>query len=145
VGRKNPIDIKNAGLYGVALVLVTQLFAASVMLFFADQIVGFYTQDAAVAAIASSLLFYAAIFQLSDGIQVSFAGALRGIKDMQFIMYCSIFSFWLLGFIASWYLCFQQQLGAPGLWMGIIVGLTAAALLNGFRFKLKTRIHSQKK
>ena len=143
VGRKNPIDIKNAGFYGVALVLLTQLFAASVMLLFADQIVGFYTEDAAVAAIASGLLFYAAVFQLSDGIQVSFAGALRGIKDMQFIMYCSIFSFWMLGFIASWYLCFKQGLGAPGLWMGIIVGLTAAAFLNGFRFKLRTRISPQ--
>ncbi len=141
VGRKNPIDIKNAGFYGISLVLITQLFAASVTVLFAPQIVALYTRDMAVATIAVNLLFYAAIFQLSDGIQVASAGALRGIKDMNFIMLSNIFSFWLLGFVVSWYLCFERGLGAPGLWIGIIVGLTAAAFLNTIRFKLKTRVH----
>lgn len=139
VGRNNPIDIKNAGFYGIAMVLVTQLFAASVTVLFAPQIVALYTNDAAVSTIAIGLLFYAAVFQLSDGIQVAAAGALRGIKDMNFIMLSNIFSFWLLGFVASWYLCFNLGYGAAGLWMGIIVGLTAAAVLNTLRFKFKTR------
>ncbi len=139
LGRNNPIDVKNAGFYGVGLVLITQLFSATIVLLFAEQIVGLYTRDLAVAKIAIGLLFYAAIFQLSDGIQVAAAGALRGIKDMNFIMNTNLFSFWLLGFLASWYLCFEQGLGAPGLWIGIIVGLTAAAVLNTLRFKFKTR------
>ncbi|MGJ8663747.1 MAG: MATE family efflux transporter, partial [Marinicella sp.] len=139
VGRNNPTDIKNAGFYGIAMVLVTQIIAASVTVLFAAQIVGLYTSDEAVATIAISLLFYAAVFQLSDGIQVAAAGALRGIKDMNFIMLSNIFSFWALGFVASWYLCFELGLGAEGLWMGIIVGLTAAAILNTLRFKYKSR------
>jgi len=88
------------------------------------------------------LLFYAAVFQLSDGIQVAAAGALRGIKDMNFIMLSSIFSFWMLGFVTSWYLCFEKNMGAAGLWIGIIVGLTAAAILNIFRFKFKSKLKS---
>lgn len=139
VGRNNPADIKNAGFYGITMVLFTQVFAAIVTILFAPQIVALYTKDAAVASIAVSLLFYAAVFQLSDGLQVSAAGALRGIKDMNFIMLSSIFSFWLLGFMASWYLCFELGYGAEGLWMGIIVGLTSAAVLNIWRFKYKTR------
>jgi MATE family multidrug resistance protein len=142
VGRKNPIDIKNAGFYGLSLVLITQLLSASITVLFAAWIVALYTQDVAVASIAVGLLFYAAIFQLSDGIQVAAAGALRGIKDMNFIMLSNIFSFWLLGFVTSWYLCFEKNLGAAGLWIGIIVGLTAAACLNVFRFKYKSRIKS---
>jgi MATE family multidrug resistance protein len=140
VGRNNPVDIKNAGFYGISLVLITQIFAASVTVLFAPQIVALYTQDAGVAAVAIGLLFYAAIFQLSDGIQVAAAGALRGIKDMNFIMLSNIFSFWMLGFVTSWYLCFERQMGAAGLWIGIIVGLTAAAFLNITRFKLKSRL-----
>ncbi|MDP0971764.1 MATE family efflux transporter, partial [Klebsiella pneumoniae] len=69
-------------------------------LLFAADIVQLYTDDSEVAAIAVSLLFYAAVFQLSDGIQVAAAGALRGIKDMTFIMNSNLFSFWLLGFVA---------------------------------------------
>ncbi len=139
VGRNNPADIKNAGFYGIAMVLFTQVFSAAITVLFATQIVGLYTKDVAVASIAVSLLFYAAVFQLSDGLQVAAAGALRGIKDMNFIMLSNIFSFWMLGFVASWYLCFERGLGAAGLWMGIIVGLTSAAVLNIWRFKYKTR------
>ncbi len=145
VGRKNTTDISNAGFLGVGLVLFTQLFSASVTLLFAADIVQLYTDDSEVAAIAVSLLFYAAVFQLSDGIQVAAAGALRGIKDMTFIMNSNLFSFWLLGFVASWYLCFPMGMGAPGLWIGIIVGLSAAAVLNLLRFWYKTRQFKQHK
>ena len=140
VGRKNPVDIKNAGFYGISLVLITQVIAALVTILFAPQIVGLYIDDHEVAKVAIGLLFFAAVFQLSDGIQVAAAGALRGIKDMNFIMFSNLFSFWLLGFITSWYLCFELQMGAKGLWIGIIVGLTAAAVLNIFRFKYKSKI-----
>lgn len=140
VGRTHPVDIKNAGFIGIGMVLFTQLFSATITILFASLIVSLYTQDVAVGAIAVSLLFYAAVFQLSDGIQVASAGALRGIKDMNFIMLSNIFSFWLLGFVASWYLCFELNMGAEGLWIGIIVGLTAAAILNTSRFYLKTKI-----
>ncbi len=139
VGRNNLIDIRNAGFYGISLVLITQIIAASVTVLFAAQIVGLYIDDAAVAKVAIGLLFYAAIFQLSDGIQVAAAGALRGIKDMNFIMFSNITSFWVLGFVTSWYLCFKRNMGAEGLWIGIIVGLTAAAVLNIFRFKYKSK------
>jgi len=139
VGRKNTTDITHAGFLGVGLVLFTQLFSASVTLLFAGDIVNLYTDDSEVAAIAVSLLFYAAVFQLSDGIQVAAAGALRGIKDMTFIMNSNLFSFWLLGFVASWYLCFPMGMGAPGLWIGIIVGLSAAAVMNLIRFWYKTQ------
>lgn len=145
VGRKNTTDISNAGFLGVGLVLFTQLFSASVTLLFAGDIVSLYTDDSEVAAIAVSLLFYAAVFQLSDGIQVAAAGALRGIKDMTFIMNSNLFSFWLLGFVASWYLCFPMGMGAPGLWIGIIVGLSAAAVRNLLRFWYKTRQFKQHK
>lgn len=140
VGRKNPNDIRNAGFIGVGMVLFTQLFSATITILFAAQIVALYINDIAVSKVAVGLLFYAAVFQLSDGIQVAAAGALRGIKDMNFIMLSNIFSFWFLGFVASWYLCFELNMGAPGLWIGIIVGLTAAAILNTWRFKYKTQL-----
>ncbi len=139
VGRKNPTDIRNAGLYGVALVLGTQMLAVSSIIFGGALVVSFYTDDPMVTEVALGLLLYAAIFQLSDGIQVAAAGALRGIKDMNFIMLSNVFSFWGLGLLASWYLCFQAGYGVKGLWIGLIVGLTSAAVLNLSRYWYKTK------
>ncbi len=139
VGRKNPTDIRNAGLYGVALVLLTQAISMSIILFAGHWVVGLYTDDRAVQEITIGLLFLAAVFQLSDGIQVAAAGALRGIKDMNFIMMSNVFSFWGLGLVASWYLCFKAGYGVKGLWIGLIVGLTSAAVLNLSRYWYKTK------
>ncbi len=140
VGRKNPIDIRHAGLYGIALVLVTQVISMAIIVFGGNWVVSMYTDDPVVHEITVGLLLLAAIFQLSDGIQVAAAGALRGIKDMNFIMLSNVFSFWALGLVASWYLCFQLDWGVKGLWVGLIVGLTAAAILNLSRYWYKTKI-----
>ena len=139
VGRKNPTDIRNAGLYGITLVLATQLMAVCSIIFGGAWVVSMYSSDPAVNEITVGLLLYAAIFQLSDGIQVAAAGALRGIKDMNFIMLSNVFSFWALGLVASWYLCFKAGYGVKGLWMGLIVGLTSAAVLNLSRYWYKTK------
>ncbi len=139
VGRKRLVDIRRAGWLGMALVLGTQAFSAALVLLFPEHITALYTGDQAVAGIAVRLLFLAALFQLSDGLQVAAAGALRGIKDLNFIMYSNVFSFWALGFLASWFLCFQLGHGAVGLWIGMIVGLTSAAVLNVARFAAMTR------
>ena len=143
VGRRNPIDIRRAGMSGIALVMVTQFFSATLILVIPTVIVGFYSDDVAVAAIAVQLLFYAAIFQLSDGLQVAAAGSLRGIKDMNYIMFSTLFSFWAVGFVCSWYLCFNRGMGADGLWIGLIVGLSSAAVLNLIRFHFKTKYSGQ--
>lgn len=140
VGRGNPQEIRRCGLFGIALVLATQLLSVSIIIFLGRFIVLLYSSDLAVVEVAVGLLVFAAWFQLSDGIQVAAAGALRGIKDMNFIMLSNVFSFWGLGFVCSWYLCFVQQMGIRGLWIGLIVGLTSAAVLNLSRYHLKTKV-----
>src|SRR3546814_2319886 len=82
VGRgRGSHGVRQAAFAGGVLVLATQLVGGSILLLGHDQIVALYTRDAVVAALASSLLLYAAAFQFPDGIQVLSAGALRGLKD----------------------------------------------------------------
>src|SRR3546814_17861549 len=82
VGRgRGSHGVRQAAFAGGVLVLATQLVGGSIMLLGHDKIVALYTRDAVVAALASSLLLYAAAFQCTDGIQVLSAGALRGLKD----------------------------------------------------------------
>jgi MATE family multidrug resistance protein len=81
----------------------------------------------------------AAIFQLSDGLQVSGSGALRGLKDTTIPMYVNFLSYWVIGLPSGWLLGIHFGYGPEGLWTGLILGLTTAAILHNVRFYLISR------
>jgi multidrug resistance protein, MATE family len=92
-----------------------------------------------VILIASKLLLVAAIFQISDGIQVVVLGALRGLQDVKIPMYITFFAYWVVGFPISFYLGRYTELKAVGIWLGLLAGLTAAALFLYIRFNNLTK------
>jgi MATE family multidrug resistance protein len=89
--------------------------------------------------IASKLLLVAAVFQISDGIQVVVLGALRGLQDVKIPMYITFVAYWIVGFPISYYLGTHTDLGATGIWIGLLAGLTAAALFLYIRFARLTK------
>ena len=128
-----------AGLIGVAIVMCIQTLGASTMLLVPGLIVRIYTDDAAIASIAIGLLFYSAIFQYADGIQICAAGALRGLKDTLVPMFINILSYVVIGLSAGYYLTFNQEMGPAGMWIGMIIGLSFGAVLLGGRFLFMSR------
>lgn len=98
-----------------------------------------------VIEMAGKLLLIAAIFQISDGIQVTVLGSLRGIQDVNIPTVITFVSYWLIGFPTAIYLGLYTRLGAEGIWYGLLAGLTAAAIFSYLRFNYMTRklIHSQ--
>jgi MATE family multidrug resistance protein len=93
-----------------------------------------------VIYIASKLLLVAAVFQISDGVQVVVLGALRGLQDVKVPMYITFIAYWIVGFPISYYLGKYTELGAVGIWIGLLAGLTIAALFLYIRFhKLTNR------
>jgi len=139
VGRGDPLAVRRAAWAGYAIVLGTQTLSASTLLLCHDAIVGVYTNDVAVAALASTLLLFAATFQFPDGIQVLSAGALRGLKDTRVPMFLAMFSYWGLGMPLGAGLGLWLGWGPQGMWIGLIIGLTAAAVLMGLRFRYSSR------
>lgn len=87
-----------------------------------------------VVLIASKLLLVAAVFQLSDGIQVVVLGALRGLQDVKVPMYITFVAYWVVGFPISYYLGEYTSLKAVGVWIGLCAGLTFAAVFLYLRF-----------
>ncbi len=134
VGRRDPGAVRFTALVGGGMAMASQLVSAGVMLLFPHQVAAIYTDDPAVVTVARDLLVLAAVFQLSDGIQVSAAGALRGLQDTRIPMAITAVAYWLVGIPAGWLLGFPFRLGARGLWMGLIAGLTLAAALLAARF-----------
>lgn len=92
-----------------------------------------------VIAIASKLLLIAAVFQISDGIQVVVLGALRGLQDVKVPMYITFVAYWVIGFPISYYLGEHTELKAQGVWVGLLAGLTAAAICLYVRFHYLTK------
>ncbi len=92
-----------------------------------------------VILIASKLLIVAAFFQISDGIQVVVIGALRGLQDVKVPMYITFFAYWVVGFPISFYLGKYTNLKATGIWIGLLAGLSVAALCLYIRFELLTK------
>ena len=142
VGRNDLDEARFRGLIGLRLTLITQLISASILVIFPAAIAAIYTTDKQVAAVAVSLLFYAAIFQLSDGFQVAAAGALRGLKDTRVPLVFMLLAYWILGIPLSYLLGIRMGHQGAGIWIGLIVGLSVAAiaLMTRFHLMTKTRI-----
>jgi MATE family multidrug resistance protein len=92
-----------------------------------------------VIAIAAKLLLVAAVFQISDGMQVVVLGALRGLQDVKIPMYITFVAYWIVGFPVSFYLGNYTSLKAVGVWIGLFAGLTAAAVFLFMRFHYLTK------
>lgn len=92
-----------------------------------------------VIAIAAKLLLVAAVFQISDGIQVVVLGALRGLQDVKIPMYITFVAYWIVGFPISFYLGEYTSLKAVGVWIGLLAGLTTAAVFLFIRFHYLTK------
>ncbi len=94
------------------------------------------TDNAEVLKISTEILLIAALFQISDSIQVVALGALRGLQDVFLPTLYTFISYWLIGFPLSLYLGMYTDLGSTGIWIGLLAGLTAAALLLLWRFNV---------
>ena len=134
VGAGDASAVRWAAAAGYALAMIAQTLSAIVLVGAAGFLASLFTADPAVIALATLLMAYAAVFQYPDGLQALSAGALRGLKDTRVPMVITVIAYWGLGLPLGYWLGLVQGRGAPGLWTGLILGLSAAATLLGWRF-----------
>jgi multidrug resistance protein, MATE family len=134
LGRGEIRRARRAGWAGIGLCGAFMLASALMLFLFRDRIAAFYTSDPELLPLATGLLTMAMAFQVSDGLQVGAAGALRGFKDTRVPMLMNVGSYWLLAFPMAWYAGVHAGLGPVAAWAALIAGLTVAALLLNSRF-----------
>ena len=136
LGAADPVAARFRAWVGVAIALVFAVVSAALMAIFNQHIAAAYTSDAAVAALATQLLFVAAIFQLSDATQVAASSAIRGYKVTRAPMVIHLMAFWVVSLPLGYALGIAPQgwpgvpaepWGARGFWVALVVGLTIAA------------------
>ena len=138
-GARNIGELSLAAKASYHLVLTWNAFAALVFISLRHFIPTLFTTNAEVIAIASQLLAFAALYQLSDGIQNVAVGILRGIQDVRIIMPIALVSYWLLNLPVGYLLGFSLGMGPSGLYVGFTFGLSTAALLMILRIRRSVR------
>jgi MATE family multidrug resistance protein len=143
LGRGEPRQARYAAGVGMLVALAYACISASSMLLSREYIAQMYTHDIAVISVASSLIIFSALFQFSDSIQVTAAGALRGYQDTRVAMLLTLFAYWGIGLPIGYSLGLSDfwgpASGPRGLWQGLIVGLTCAAIMLGIRLMRSAR------
>lgn len=138
-GRKDWLKISNIGKSTLITALVYGLFCAIMFIIFRNQLPVFFNKNPLVIQMAALLLLYAAVFQISDSTQAIGAGLLRGIKDVKMPTYLVAVAYWVIGLPSGYLFAFVFRMGAPGMWLGFIVGLTLASVFLSTRFLRNVR------
>jgi multidrug resistance protein, MATE family len=133
-GLKSRKQIKTSGNAAFLLSIIFMGTMALLMLIFKLQLIHFYIFDEKVVNIAMNLMVIAAIFQLSDGVQVVALGAMRGLSDVNIPTVITLFAYWIVALPLGYFLGFTLKLDAEGIWIGLLAGLTASAILLTIRF-----------
>ncbi len=130
-------NFKKITLIGKSTLLTAVLYGSCCALLF----IGFrnllptlFNDDFRVVQLASYLLLFAAIFQISDSTQAIGAGLLRGLKDVKVPTYFVAIAYWVIGLPVGYLITFHFNVGASGMWMGFIIGLTIASIFLISRF-----------
>ena len=125
---------------GTVFAFITMIF----MWLFRAEIVAIYTSDYEVAKVAMYLILFAIAYQLMDAWQVSAAGCLRGMQDTKGPMWITMLAYWVIAFPVGIYLARFTEMGAVGVWVGLIVGLSIACVLLLTRLYMNNQRLSQK-
>ncbi|WP_300437048.1 MATE family efflux transporter [Christiangramia sp.] len=139
VGLKRYRELRRIGYSIFLLVFLIEAVFAILFILLKDILPVFYIDNIEVISLASQLLVIAALFQLSDGIQVVILGALRGLQDVKIPTVICFISYWIIGFPVSFYFGQADELGSMGIWLGLLAGLTSSAILLYFRFNYLSR------
>ncbi len=138
-GRNDPVQM---GRGGKMVTFMSLGFAAiTIIIFLAapEMLLSLFMQEddpqrAGIMAIGVGLLAMAALFQLVDGAQVIALGLLRGVQDTKIPMIYAAVSYWGVGIPCSYLFGFVLGMEGIGVWLGLVVGLSVAAILLSQRF-----------
>lgn len=134
-GRRDRDAISSIGRSTLYIALIYGTLCALLFIFFRNQLPLVFNKNTDVVSLASVLLLFAAIFQISDSTQSVAAGLLRGIKDVKAPTYFIAVAYWVIGIPVGYWLAFHLKLGAVGIWVGFITGLSLSALFLTLRFR----------
>jgi multidrug resistance protein, MATE family len=136
-GTRNWGKISVIGKSNIVMATIFGAICCVLFFIFKNQLPLFFNHEHTVVMTASVLILFAAVFQIPDAVQANSAGLLRGIKDVNAPTLFIAVAYWVLGLPIGYVLAFPYKMGANGIWLGFIIGLSFAALFLTLRFLSK--------
>lgn len=134
LGRNDIFNLRLAGFTTFAMGAAFMTISCIIFLVGREFLPSLYINEQDVIQLAASLLIIAAFFQISDGIQVVGLGALRGMGDVKIPTLITLIAYWVLGLPIGYLLSIPLELGPRGIWYGLLIGLSTAAVMLFTRF-----------
>ncbi|WP_024560109.1 MdtK family multidrug efflux MATE transporter [Franconibacter pulveris 601] len=143
LGQGSTLDAQTSAWTGIAVGVCMAIVTAIFTVVMRKHIALLYNDNPEVVALASFLMLLAAVYQISDSIQVIGSGVLRGYKDTRSIFFITFIAYWVLGLPSGYVLALTdlvvEPMGPAGFWTGFIIGLTSAAIMMFWRMRYLQR------
>lgn len=131
---KSKVRVWMAGVATIGLSLLIMLLPTGMFLLLPGSIVSLYIEDPTVISIATTLVFFAGLFQLADALQLASISLLRALNDVLRPSVISFIAFWIIGLPIGYWLAVHQGWNAKGIWVGYLISLMVQAALFMRRF-----------
>ena len=136
-GRIN--EVRQTAASGFRLMLLLEVVLSALLFTIHDVMGGWFTDNAEVTAMVSSLFVVFVAYQFGDGMQINYANALRGITDVKALALIAFVAYFLISLPASYLFAFPLDMGLVGVWLGFPFGLTSAGVMLWWRFQRQTK------
>ena len=134
--------LRRSAYAGFHLMMALGVVLSSIVFLCRNYLGGWFTDSTEVAAMVTSLIFPFLVYQFGDGLQITFANALRGISDVKLMMLIAFIAYFLISLPVGYFCVFVLEWGIIGVWMAFPFGLTSAGLMLWWRFHQKTKLPS---
>ncbi|WP_312900792.1 MATE family efflux transporter [Chryseobacterium taichungense] len=136
LGEQNFTELRKVGINNLKIAFIFMAICGVMFVLGRNILPTFFTkkEEVEVIALAAKLMIIAALFQLSDGIQVTALGTLRGMQDVKIPSIYTFIAYWIITIPLGYFLCVTLQMGAFGMWIALGLGLTISALFLVKRF-----------
>ncbi len=128
-------QIKKVSAAGFHLILLLAAMTSVAIFILRNEIGAIFTNDAAVSLLVAQLTIPFILYQVGDGMQCTYANALRGITDVRPMMLYAFIAYFVISLPAGYLFGFVLNLGLPGVWMSFPFGLTSAGIMFYLRFR----------
>ena len=138
-GLNSMQGVRHAAFAGYHIILALGIVLSIIAFSFRYDVSLLFTDNEEVANIVAVLAFPLVLYQFGDGMQCTFANALRGLGDVKKLMWYSFLAYIVISLPLSYIFGITLHWGTFGIWMGFPFGLTAAAILYLKRFLKMTK------
>lgn len=137
MGAKDYTKLNTIVKANITLVMMIMTTGLIVFFGFREPLARLYSDDMLVIQLAVPAIVISAFFQISDGMQLTLIGTMRGMQDVLLPTIITFLSYWAIALPLGYWAGVQQGYGVTGLWVALLIGLTVASLLLFFRYRFK--------